>query len=212
MSLALKIVHDRVKRLEEENDKALSEIGSLLEGDETIINEGDTIESLANKVQENTEKIDQELVDVKKLHDTYTNHIKNTTMFVQFKDKKGNVLPNGLPQFDSGFSPAGGQQGQPKTLAAVSHILLTLLKTRKRAKSLPVDAKPTGIVPRSDRAISNEIDLRYFVFSMNFFYRDRSLGTAIIRPDPLFYLPFTEALAQICQTPKQFNIKINKVS
>ncbi len=217
VSNALKQVEEEVKRMEKENDLHLSKMVSILMEEPTNINESSSIESLATKIKECAKVVEQELAIIKRLQSSYLNNLKNTKITLQFKDPDGKIRPTEVPVFDEGFSPGSGQQGQPKTLAVVSHILLSLLKSRTKIKKVlpPSPSSQTSIIeatPRIEKTIINEIDFRYFVFSMNFFHREYSLGTILVRPDSRFYRPFVDSLAQFCQKSKDLAVKINNVN
>jgi len=205
---SLKIVEDEIKQLEEDNDDHLVKIISLLEDAGTIVSaEYETAESFSEKVNQCTEMIKQELGDVKRFKDSYLDHMKNTTIFVQFKDQEGDELPYGFPLFDTGFSPVGrGQQIQPKKLEVASHILLSLLKPNgnfiNKSLSQAVLHQPIRSAPRTEQhkaSYNKELD---FIFSFNCYNsNDSLLGSVFIKPDNRFYQPFIAALSHLCTEP-----------
>lgn len=206
---SLKIVEDEIKQLEEDNDDHLVKMISLLEDAGTTASAKDeTAESFSERVNQCTELIKQELEAVKRFKDSYLDRMKNTTIFVQFKDQEGKALPYGFPPFDTGFSPAGraGQQIMPKNLEVASHILLSLLKPKENPMNnkFPPQAvlhQPKRSVPRIEhhQAVSKKLD---FTFSFNCLNnKDSSLGSVFIKPDNRFYQHFIEALSHVCTEP-----------
>jgi len=103
---ALKVMEDAVKNLEEENDLRIVEIVSLLESPETLIGKEANVQSLARKVQKETENVKKELMDFFELERTFFGTIR-----------------------DPGLHPIGKKNEAKMTCSVASEILLTLIKS-----------------------------------------------------------------------------------
>ncbi len=106
VNIALKLMEDEVRKLEQENDLRIVEIVSFLENPETLIGNEANVQSLAKKVQKDTDTVKKELADFLELEGAFFTIIR-----------------------DQGLIPIGGRNSTKITVSVASQILLTLIKS-----------------------------------------------------------------------------------
>lgn len=123
--VALKVVEDSVKKLEEENDLIFAKMESLLESVEKnlIIREDENAQSLAKKVQECTQTIEKEQADFQRLEEPFLSIVKGIKNPAQL------------------FNPEGGLDERKISLSIASHILFALLKPATGKLNTPILAE-----------------------------------------------------------------------
>ncbi len=85
LSTALKLVEQNIKKLEDDNDLHLSGMTSRLEASKSNTPKDETANSLARKVKESSDILNQEWADILKLNGNYLNQLEKTKICVQFK-------------------------------------------------------------------------------------------------------------------------------
>ncbi len=93
LSSALKDVLREIEKEDNENESRLDRIMSHLDSAGLNVDSDETAQSLLVKVEESSELIKEELVDIQQLEENYLDHLKKTIkVSVQFKDQSGEIL------------------------------------------------------------------------------------------------------------------------
>lgn len=197
VSLAHKIVGDRIRVMEEENNLHFAQMVSLFEQSPS---KEETAASLFNKVIDTQSLLQRELNRVFRFEKTYLPHLNGieTTISI-ICQQRGRLLESKMPFFEPGFIPTSKyQEDQIKTLKAASHILLSLLKIDSGGPSL----KTT--IPRVHFSNPDSSALAFTFSKMN---SESSIGTVLIKPSPAFYGPNAGFFGQL--SPSSPTIFVN---
>lgn len=178
VSLAHKIVGDRIRALEEENDLHFAQMMSLSEHSPV---KGETVASLYNKAIDSKKLLKEERDRVKEFEKTYLPHLNGIETKIGIVcQKRGRLLQSKMPLFEPGVKPTNkDQEDQMKTLKVSSHILLSLLKIDSAGPTL------MATIPRAHFSNTGNSVLALTFSKMN----SETIGTVLIQPSSAFYGP-----------------------
>jgi len=197
VSHAHKIVGDRIRTLEEENNLHIAQMMSLSEQGPA---KEETAVSLFKKVTDSQSLLKRELDRVKQLEKTYLPHLNGIETTISIVCQQGGrLLDSKMPLFQQGFTPINkDQEDQMKTLKAASHILLSLLKIDSAGSSLKTK------IPRVLFSIPGNSALAFTFSKIN---SKTSIGTVLIKPSPAFYGPNAGFFGQL--SPSSPSVFVN---
>ncbi len=137
---ALKVIENEVKKLEENNELRVLEILSLLNRAESVTEKQINIQSLAMKVQEETETVKMQLKDFLLLEESFVSIIREIKMPVQSMNGGGVTTSSPIPRF--------GEETK-MNISIASEILLTLIKSSAvKSHEIPAPSPKPNTKPK----------------------------------------------------------------